>query len=46
MEADMAAKRKLRVGVNGYGVIGKRVAEAVERQDDMMLAGIADVTAD
>lgn len=42
----MAAKRKLRVGVNGYGVIGKRVAEAVERQDDMMLAGIADVTAD
>lgn len=42
----MAATRTLRVGVNGYGVIGKRVAEAVERQDDMVLTGVADVTAD
>lgn len=29
------------VGVNGYGIIGKRVAEAVSKQDDMKLVGIA-----
>lgn len=38
--------RKLRVGVNGYGVIGKRVADAVALQDDMELAGVADVVSD
>lgn len=38
--------RKARVGVNGYGVIGKRVADAVAAQDDMELVGIADVTTD
>jgi glyceraldehyde-3-phosphate dehydrogenase (NAD(P)) len=32
------------VAVNGYGVIGKRVADAVVLQDDMQLAGVADVT--
>jgi glyceraldehyde-3-phosphate dehydrogenase (NAD(P)) len=32
--------------VNGYGVIGKRVAAAIALQDDMDLAGIADVNAD
>ena len=38
--------RKVRVAVNGYGVIGKRVADAVARQDDMELVGIADVVTD
>ncbi len=37
---------RTRVAVNGYGVIGKRVAEAVVLQDDMELAGVADVTSD
>ena len=36
----------IRVGVNGYGVIGKRVADAVFAQEDMALAGVADVAAD
>lgn len=31
---------KIRVGVNGYGTIGKRVATAVTMQDDMELIGI------
>ncbi|MFC2174330.1 type II glyceraldehyde-3-phosphate dehydrogenase [archaeon] len=31
----------VRVGVNGYGVIGKRVAYAVTKQDDMELVGVA-----
>lgn len=38
--------RRARVGVNGYGVIGKRVADAVAAQDDMELVGVADVTTD
>lgn len=37
---------KIRVAVNGYGVIGKRVAGAVAQQDDMALAGVCDVVAD
>ncbi|MEV8183859.1 type II glyceraldehyde-3-phosphate dehydrogenase [Specibacter sp. NPDC078692] len=37
---------KIRVGVNGYGVIGKRVADAVALQPDMELVGIADVVTD
>lgn len=36
---------KVRVGVVGYGVVGKRVADAVALQDDMELVGIADVAA-
>ncbi|RGE19029.1 type II glyceraldehyde-3-phosphate dehydrogenase [Leucobacter sp. wl10] len=36
----------IRVGVNGYGVIGKRVADAVLAQPDMHLVGIADIAAD
>ncbi len=40
------ANRKARVAVNGYGVIGKRVADAVALQDDMVLAGVADVSHD
>lgn len=37
---------KVRVAINGYGVIGKRVADAVRVQDDMELVGIADVAGD
>jgi glyceraldehyde-3-phosphate dehydrogenase (NAD(P)) len=40
------ASRKVRVAVNGYGVIGKRVADAVALQDDMELVGVADVVSD
>ena len=39
-------ERRIRVAVNGYGVIGKRVAEAVRAQDDMCLTGISDVVTD
>ena len=35
----------IRVAVNGYGVIGKRVADAVVLQNDMELVGGAEVTA-
>lgn len=38
--------RKVRVAVNGYGVIGKRIADAVALQDDMELVGVADVVLD
>ena len=38
--------KKIRVAINGYGVIGKRVADAVSLQDDMELAGICDVASD
>jgi glyceraldehyde-3-phosphate dehydrogenase (NAD(P)) len=38
--------RRVRVGINGYGVIGKRVADAVKLQDDMELVGVADVVHD
>ena len=31
---------KIKVGVNGYGTIGKRVATAVSMQDDMELVGV------
>jgi len=37
---------KVKVGVNGYGVIGKRVADAVSLQSDMKLVGISDVASD
>lgn len=37
---------RLRVAVNGYGVIGKRVASAIAQQDDMELAGVVDVVSD
>ncbi|MCI4351028.1 MAG: type II glyceraldehyde-3-phosphate dehydrogenase [Thermoplasmata archaeon] len=32
---------KVRVAINGYGTIGKRVADAVARQPDMTLVGVA-----
>ena len=38
--------RTARVAVNGYGVIGKRVADAVAAQEDMELVGVSDVTFD
>ena len=39
----MTEARTTRVAVNGYGVIGKRVAAAVVRQEDMSLTGVSDV---
>lgn len=36
----------VRVAVNGYGVIGKRVADAVALQSDMQVSGVADVVSD
>jgi glyceraldehyde-3-phosphate dehydrogenase (NAD(P)) len=42
----MADPKKTRVGVNGFGVIGKRVAVAVARQEDMSLSGVSDVVTD
>ena len=36
----------IRVAVNGYGVIGKRVADAVRAQRDMTLVGVADIATD
>ncbi|MCB0211300.1 MAG: type II glyceraldehyde-3-phosphate dehydrogenase [Anaerolineae bacterium] len=38
--------RKVRVALNGYGVIGKRIADAVALQEDMELVGVADVVSD
>jgi len=40
------ANTKVRVGINGYGVIGKRVADAVVLQDDMELIGVSDIVHD
>ena len=40
------SNQKVRVLVNGYGVIGKRIADAVTVQDDMELVGVADVVSD
>ncbi len=37
---------KIQVLLNGYGVIGKRIADAVTAQEDMQLVGIADVVSD
>ncbi len=34
---------KIRVAVNGYGTVGKRVADAVRLQPDMDLIGVCDV---
>ena len=36
----------IRVGVNGYGTIGKRVADAVAAQPDMELVGVTKATPD
>jgi glyceraldehyde-3-phosphate dehydrogenase (NAD(P)) len=37
---------KIKVAINGYGVIGRRVADAVLLQKDMELIGVADVSFD
>lgn len=42
----MTHHNPIRVAINGYGVIGKRVASAVVAQSDMSLAGVADIAAD
>jgi len=42
----LSEPKKIRVAVNDYGVIGKRVADAVVRQEDMSLAGVSDVVTD
>ena len=42
----MDGDTRVRVGVNGFGVIGKRVADAIALQDDMVLVGVADVVSD
>lgn len=42
----MQRNSRIRVGVTGYGVIGKRVADAVVLQDDMELVGVADIVSD
>lgn len=39
-------KVPVRVIVNGYGVIGKRCVDAVLKQDDMKLVGVADIVSD
>ena len=36
----------VQVAINGYGVIGKRVADAVRAMPDMDLVGVADVATD
>lgn len=38
--------KNVRVAVNGYGIIGKRVADAVRLQPDMELVGVGDVVSD
>jgi glyceraldehyde-3-phosphate dehydrogenase (NAD(P)) len=42
----MNQERRVRVAVNGYGVIGKRVAAAVACQPDLTLQGVSDVVMD
>jgi glyceraldehyde-3-phosphate dehydrogenase (NAD(P)) len=42
----MDTNTRIRVAVNGYGVIGKRIADAITLQDDMTLAGVCDVGTD
>ena len=36
----------IKVGVNGYGTIGGRVADAVSKQKDMELVGVTKYTPD
>ncbi len=42
----MYYNNKIKVEINGYGVIGKRVADAVMLQPDMDLIGVADIATD
>ena len=34
----------VKVAINGYGTIGKRVADAVDAQDDMEIVGVKNTT--
>jgi glyceraldehyde-3-phosphate dehydrogenase (NAD(P)) len=34
------------IAVIGYGIIGKRVADAINKQDDMKLSGVSDIISD
>jgi len=43
---ERSAMTRVRVAVNGYGIIGKRVADAVKLQPDMELVGVSDVVSD
>ncbi len=36
-------EKKTQIGVNGYGTIGKRVADAIRLQDEMELVDVAEV---
>lgn len=42
----MPGTDSIKVLVNGYGVIGKRVADAVNLQNDMELVGVVDISTD
>ena len=42
----MTELSRVRVAVNGYGVIGKRVADGVTFQPDMELVRVADIISD
>lgn len=42
----MPSENAIKVAVVGYGVIGRRVVDAVRLQPDMQLAGVADIAAD
>ena len=33
-------KMSIKVAINGFGTIGKRVADAVDAQDDMEIVGV------
>jgi glyceraldehyde-3-phosphate dehydrogenase (NAD(P)) len=46
MSVDEDRSDMIRVGVNGYGTIGKRVADAVAAQSDMTLVGVTKRTPD
>ena len=37
---------KKKIALIGYGVIGKRVADAIALQNDMVLSGVCDVISD
>ena len=36
----------IKVGINGFGVIGRRVAYAVNKQEDMELVGVGKTSPD
>ena len=45
-EESIVPAQRVRVAVIGYGVIGKRVADAIQAQPDMELVGISDIATD